>query len=379
MRFEQEMPKTAAKPTLPTGDDVFRAWARLRQSPGQPSPLNDDSVETYRLIWTPWLQHCAARGVDWFSAKPKDLKLFLASRSPASVRRRSDHLAATELTQQRYFRVLTAVYNDLPYLALLPPAATAGHHPIALALPDVSVARARPDSTTLPPGALQALAALLQTPLALQPQQRLWAAQRDRALLAVALDTAATVSELRSLRQHDVLLSPVSGLVRVRVMGSVNEDREKTPGSPSSPRNASRRRQHSQRVLALGHTAAAHLQTWLEVRETLDPKTETLFMSAKGHGPITAVSIWRLISDSLDTALAAAGIEAAERVGPTALRNTVLLSWLDQLIPFDEVARLAGLKSPLALARLVHLVRSEEVRVGFQEHLSKQPVGVGVT
>jgi hypothetical protein len=110
----------------------------------------------------------------------------------------------------------------------------------------------------------------------------------------------------------------------------------------------------------------------LEVRETLDPKTETLFMSAKGHGPITAVSIWRLISDSLDTALEAAGIEAAERVGPTALRNTVLLSWLDQLIPFDEVARLAGLKSPLALARLVHLVRSEEVRAGFAEHLAKQ-------
>ena len=88
---------------------VFDAWAHRMRASGE---LGTVTVATYRTIWGVWLDWLGTRQRDWLSADADLVLVFLNGPSPSLHHHRaairSDRLA--NFTQQRYWRVLRAVY-----------------------------------------------------------------------------------------------------------------------------------------------------------------------------------------------------------------------------------------------------------------------------
>lgn len=182
---------------------VFDAWAHRMRASGE---LGTVTVATYRTIWGVWLDWLGTRQRDWLSADADLVLVFLNGPSPSLHHHRaairSDRLA--NFTQQRYWRVLRAVYAQAVESGWL----------VANPVLDVEEAK-RPvvlQRSRLPQLLPPAVLALLQDPqvvTACYPPKRgnAWCALRDRAALLVLAHCGITTRELMGLRGDDVRMS----------------------------------------------------------------------------------------------------------------------------------------------------------------------------
>jgi site-specific recombinase XerC len=344
---------------------LFESWARLRmQAPGR--ALSQRSVERYAPIWRVWAAYLVDLDRPWWEASAEDLNHFSSTRPPRSPRQ----LHPSPVTAARYWRVVQSVYQAVPLMCLtqhLPPLEL----PLAQAATPLGARSESVDATFVPATMLRLLLQSLDDPLpseAVDDVRQPWAHVRDRAMLALTLAAAPTVSELASLGRHDVLDANGVTAGAIVIRGA---------------------RPHALRTVPVMRTAAAWIAAWVELREHLHCHDDVLFPSAKGMRSLSTVSVWRSLATVVREVLLRHGQPMPYHFGPGMLRNSVLLAWLEaQRLDVAEVARRAGFKSPRSLQRLMSQA-SESVRAAYTAALqssdaadllasSAAPLGAGV-
>lgn len=324
-------------------ETLFDAWARHRATTG-PRRLSHASAQKYRAIWHAWLKFLAGQQINWRQVGPATLEAFVHAIRPRSQR----HGVTSGVTRARYWSAITAVYA---YSEL------AAHdrgdpdfvNPLRGAVPPENARREDPTSTVLLP---HHWAALYDA----WPDGSDWTLQRDRAMLSLLLDTAATVQELQQLSTHDVIgLRAKSGPATVSLRG---------------------RRSAQMRTLVLSERGRAAVRDWMTARERLYTPDDTLFVSRKGLRAASAMAIWHSLASLVVKAMKSFGDMAAYHRGPNVLRNAVLLRWLLEGVSPEEVARRAGLGSVRKLERMLeHL--DETARARLKQAMSESAAGAG--
>lgn len=80
-----------------------------------------------------------------------------------------------------------------------------------------------------------------------------------------------------------------------------------------------------------------------------------LFCSRKAP-TLSNHTLLHLVTKTLQQAALVHDLPLPPRLGPQVVRNTVIVHWLEQGRPLDDVLAQAGIKSPHALAHLKDLV-----------------------
>jgi integrase/recombinase XerD len=150
------------------------------------------------------------------------------------------------------------------------------------------------------------------------PDQNTWTGRRDAALLAVAYNTGARVSELTALRRSDVL---VNRQTAVHLHGKGRK----------------------QRVIPLWKTTAAQLRTWLG---QISPESDAPVFPNRAGQPMTRSGI----RDRLDRAVAAAGQHCpslrSQHISPHTLRHSTAMHLLQAGTDLAVIALWLGHESP---------------------------------
>lgn len=382
---------------------VFDAWAHRMRASGE---LGTVTVATYRTIWGVWLDWLGTRQRDWLSADADLVLVFLNGPSPSLHHHRAairtDRLA--NFTQQRYWRVLRAVYAQAVESGWL------AANPVL----DVEEAK-RPvvlQRSRLPQLLPPAVLALLQDPqvvTACYPPKRgnAWCALRDRAALLVLAHCGITTRELMGLRGDDVRMSGggLWPLVEVQVQACGAHGAAHQPPAPPTGEmwlDVTRDLETVGRRLVLNEAVLACLWPWLLERQRVLAQRlahrlgagvaspaqwqrvyleEPLFMSrqrsdaqiAADHGlapardaadstgeaprvsllpPMEASNVYCLVKKGLEGLLGRTDLPVQDprklginmATGAAIIRNTVLKHWLDTL-GLSATLELGGLRS----------------------------------
>lgn len=307
-------------PKPPDAQGAFDAWATWRAL--QPRPLNADSVALYESFWLAWCRHLAGIELAWPAAEPRHVAAFLA----AGLR---------PVTQARYRRILEEVYAHalrMEWIAANP----------AEKQPDLPV-HERPESTAMHLFARDRFVDGLQR----GPDEQ---GLRDRAL---------------------VMLMAIEGLSVSEVLALVLADLAPSPGAPERVKVSGERRSQS-RELELDARTAEALRQWLRAgRPLMDqpPEEQPLLPDTRSRRwikPLGRHAAFRIVRAALAHAVEQGHIDTppAEH-GPSLLRNSALLAWIEQEVPPTEVQRRAGLQRLDGLDRIVLRHAYGEVKERF--------------
>jgi integrase/recombinase XerD len=146
------------------------------------------------------------------------------------------------------------------------------------------------------------------------PDRSTWIGRRDHALLLVAIQTGLRVSELTSLRCHDVELGTGGHL---RCHGKGRKDR----------------------ITPLTTQASAVLQVWLAERR--GQPTDVVFPSRRG-GPLSTDAVAALVTRHARTATVGRPALATKAVTPHALRHTCAMRLLAAGVDTSVIALWLG-------------------------------------
>jgi site-specific recombinase XerD len=354
--------------THDSGLDPFGFWARSLLSDNE---LNAKSVAKYETLWKAWRGWLMALGHDWSSATPDLIERFFLGPAPGQGGRRPA-LNATRMsgyTRQRYWRLLRGVY------ASAVKSGTLARSPV-LDVPE----KARPivglrdrQSQVLEPGVLTRL----RDPVMIKASVMVitafdWWHVRDRAMLALLVDTGITTSELIRLRGMD--LRRVNGQAAL-AEGEISGLLLLVIETSESP----------QRLLAVSALYEGLLLDWLRQRQALlgercgrcHSKEERdafwlmhdqrgpLFVARRARGAdsvlpaMPAVTVYYTIANALKKFRRCYQLEVGSpdgagqgqpyvAKGAAIIRNSVIAHWL-QTRGVTETLRLAGLKSVTSL------------------------------
>lgn len=389
--------QTAVLPVgVADGERLFSEWAARMAGGGE---FNASTVETYSTIWHAWLGWLAARGLVWADVNAATIQAYLEGPSPGLAHHRpalrADRMA--NYTQQRYWRVLRAVYAEAVRTGLLVSSPVLdvpeGDRPV--------IERSSRQSQVLPPGVL----ALLRDPVVIAAcipfvREAEWWAVRDRAAVLVLSHLGITTRELMALRGCDVVCQ-VASLADERLAGS---DPLPSPAPLVVPLvtqlvpvslAVARDDELIPRVLDLNDAVRQVLLPWLALRrvvlsarlsrrlvgvtvsdEQLDAvcRSEPLFMSRQRSAeqidadrsggsfllvnkvgllpPMEASNVYQMVKRALD-ALYGLPVLAGQHPklrglnqasGAAIIRNSVLLDWV-QTLGEEAAALLGGLRS----------------------------------
>ncbi|WP_157991353.1 hypothetical protein [Caldimonas tepidiphila] len=299
--------KTEASP--PDLQSAFDGWATWRAL--QRRPLNDESVALYESYWLSWGRHLAGIELRWNDAEPRHVAAFLAG-------------GLRPVTQARYRRVLDEVYAHalrMEWIAQNPAAPQPG-------LPQ----HEQPQSAALHIDERDRFVAGL--PAGSEPGPL-----RDRALLLLLVLEGLSVAETIALTLADVLPSPQQP-ERLSVRGE---------------------RRNQTRELELDARTVAALQAWLRAAagamELARPHEQPLLTDLRSRRwtmPLGRHAAFRIVRAAIRDAVDAGHLRTmpAEH-GPSLLRNTALLAWIEQGVAPTEVQRRAGLLRLDGLDRIV--------------------------
>lgn len=333
--------------------ELFDFWVTLKKRGER--PIGDEVARQYRFIWNAWIAFITPQGRTWSTADADLLAAFVASRDRRSAR----SVTTSPATQARYWSVITDVY-DKCIAAQLAHGFPEPLNPLAGAIPPENARREVTHSTILPPNHLRRLRKFALSP----PASANWTDLRDRILLAVAVETAATNDELAQLCVHQVIglsiaerdtfIGPPSAAAAAD--GDPAQHRlDLLPARDGDPQLAlalNGPRTSQRRTLFLSQESSTLLRTWLQRRHELASPTPAVFISRKGLASLKSVQIWRTLTALTQEALREVQIKPAH-YGSTLVRNSVLLSWLLEGMDCDEVTRRAGLSRVAKLERLI--------------------------
>lgn len=386
--------------TLPVGftdgQRLFAEWATRMAAGGE---FSASTVETYSAIWNAWLGWLAARDLGWLDVDAMTIQAYLEGPSPGLAHHRpalrADRMA--NYTQQRYWRVLRAVYAEAVRSGWLVSSPVLdvpeGDRPV--------IALSSRQSQVLPPGVLS----LLRDPGVIEGcipfvREAEWWAVRDRAAVLVLSHLGITTRELMALRGGDVVFQPMQsgdqvadGCVTVR--GDLPSPAPLVAQLEPVSLAVARDDEVIPRVLELNDAVRRVLQPWLALRrvvlsarlkrrlvgvavsdEQLDAVcwSEPLFMSRQRSAeqidadrsggsvlsvdkvgllpPMEASNVYQVVKRALNElyglpVLAGQhpklrGLNQAS--GAAIIRNSVLLDWV-QTLGEETAALLGGLRS----------------------------------
>lgn len=321
---------------IPAGVDAFAQWLHsCGQDPW--SQLTPQAAEPYRFIWGAWLKYLAAAAPD--SAEQPRVNSAWQQASAAQVLQFLNHVTRAQkqqdlpsaITRRRYWRVLDRIYEYALWQGWI------ASNPV-----DGVTAQDRPPSedpkgAILPPSIWRAL--LQQIPAATD-----LISARDRAMLQLLVHTGITSEEVRGL-QLDDLLWP-----------HTDPERAPQPTPHRSPPQAVRiigQRAMQSRTLPLAPAAAAALHSWLGYRAGYASMQgqPALFCSRKAP-QLSTHTVLHVVSKTIQAAAEARRLQLPPRMGPQAIRNTVIVHWLQSGVAIPVVLERAGLKTPHALLHL---------------------------
>lgn len=362
--------------------DPFKDWATNLVSGGD---LTQKSADKYGTLWKAWRGWLMALGHDWPSATATVIEQFLQGPAPGQGGRRpalhSSRMSG--YTRQRYWRLLRGVYAHAVHMGCL------SSSPV-LDVPE----RARPvvsmkdrQSQVLEPGIL----ALLRDPVMLTQIVVVktafdWWHVRDRAMLALLVDTGITTDELACLRGMDLKFSNWQGLGDTSAQGDTHRGSGAIAANVASLLlEVADSTDGVGRVLPVSAKYLPLLQAWLTQRQVLlQERAARTAMAADRHalvceldqrGPLfvarrarsadsvlpimKAVTIYYTVANALKKfrrlyQLEIGAVEAAGQADPyvakgaAVIRNSVIAHWL-QTLGVMETLRLAGLKNVASL------------------------------
>lgn len=365
--------KTTPKSTPPAGglpsEQAFHVWANVQKALGE---LSDTSIRKYKPLWMAWLSWCLQRGIPWDAIQSQDIQTFLQGSAPGqgvSRRRAINPDRMSSYTRNRYYRLLKGVYTTANKTDLIK------HNP-ALAMDEKdrpTISENDRTSQVLEPFLFRELVKPERIEEIFPEKTKAnWWHARDRAILAVLVETGITVTELIALRGMDLVEATQGrGVATPNVQKSIFA----TPNAEllldvmdSSSKVG--------RTLSIGPQLAPLVRAWLAWRKRLlverSAVTEPLnrrdhFMATHGlNGPLfvtrrarsgteifprmDSASIYHTVSQALQRLRQMQQLESIAYVakGPAVVRNSVIRRWIDAYGP-EEAAAMAGLKSILSL------------------------------
>lgn len=391
-----QIPPNALPVGFTDGQRLFAGWAARMAAGGE---FSASTVETYSAIWNAWLGWLAARGLGWLDVDAMTIQAYLEGPSPGLAHHRpalrADRMA--NYTQQRYWRVLRAVYAEAVRSGWLVSSPVLdvpeGDRPV--------IALSSRQSQVLPPGVLS----LLRDPGVIEGcipfvREAEWWAVRDRAAVLVLSHLGITTRELMALRGGDVVFQPIQSGDQV-ADGCVTERGDLPSPAPLVAQlepvslAVARDDEVIPRVLELNDAVRRVLQPWLALRrvvlsarlkrrlvcvavsdEQLDAVcwSEPLFMSRQRSAeqidadrsggsvlpvdkvgllpPMEASNVYQVVKRALN-ALYGLPVLAGQHPklrglnqasGAAIIRNSVLLDWV-QTLGEETAALLGGLRS----------------------------------
>jgi site-specific recombinase XerC len=304
----------------------FEHWLDNRDRPGtrKREQLTHAAAKPYRYIWKAWvtwltMPRVLANGntvpalvADWTMATAAHVLQYLACGVEAAASARRGRTAPiSEITRRRYWRVLQMIYAHAVNQNII------AINPV-MATDDVTPPRQEYSEGMVLLGAQwQAVKSAITIGESTSNQ-------RDRAILTVLMDAGLTTGELASIRLDQVGYHLTNVTIRI---------------------NGSRRAQ--QRDVVLGLAASAELRKWIELRKRMTTSAGTdpglVFISNRGR-PMSNRMLFQQVSNTVARGLRSGGFELPQHIGLQVLRNSQIVTWLNDGVPVGEVCRRAGLK-----------------------------------
>lgn len=343
----------------------FKDWAEGMVAQGE---LNEKSVEKYRPLWEAWRWWLSSAGQEWPTATASTIEKFLQGPAPekGGRRRALNPSRMASYTRQRYWRLLRGVYAT---------AVTAGQlqsNP-ALDVPEEcrpTISSRDRESQILEPMVFRHLKdpGNLVSLIKVQSEADWWHV-RDRAMLAVLVDTGITTSELIALRGMDLCRADRQAM-------TLHQSELLNLKPPPLVIDIMQTKESIDRQLQISPPMAPLLIEWLRLRASLllersarttrlsersaymqaHASQAPLFVARRARSaaselpPMEATSVYHTVSvtlkalrESLAEVLPAHDAPYVAK-GPAVIRNSVIRHWLDTLGPSETVAR-AGLKN----------------------------------
>ncbi|MFC5519865.1 hypothetical protein [Polaromonas jejuensis] len=326
--------------------------------------LSQVSAYKYRTLWNAWCDWLRLRALDWYAVDGPLIEEFLQGAAPGQGVGRRKAINAERMssyTRQRYWRLLRGVYaaaareGTVPYNPVLDIAEEAR--------PSISNGDRR--SQVLDPHVF----AKLRDPRimeALIPAKTAadWWHPRDRAILAVLVDTGITASELLALRgihvvraeQQFSMAHEVPASLAIKVMES-SDGVERTLIISPTATPALVEWLHLRHLLLVEH--AAHKGAMVQRNEFIKEidSQGPLFVARRARAkaselpPMGAPALYYCVSQALKKLRQKTTVGSGTldiniphlAKGPAIIRNTVIHHWLNTLGPEETVIR-AGLK-----------------------------------
>jgi len=170
------------------------------------------------------------------------------------------------------------------------------------------------------------------------PNTQTWIGKRDYALLLTLYNTGARISEILTLRQHQLAFGATS-LLHLKGKG------------------------RKERSVPLWPTTSRTLRTW--VAECGDSGDRILFPSARG-GRLSTDGATYILSKRWRRSLPACPTLKAKRISPHVIRHTTAMHLLQSGVEIAVIALWLGHES-LEYHPYVHRGRSEDQRTGARE------------
>ncbi len=327
---------TSLPSITPSADAAFNQWALVRATMPR-GRLSEISIQKHRTIWDIWLRHLANSGTPWHLAEAHQARDFLLQVAPRRKGLAHESRQVSPVTQARYWKILQSIYSVAVSMAWLNTSPFVLESKVAHSEAQDSLVFNTLDWALL-------LAELPAPSLAMSH----WAEVRDRALLLLMMQCGLSVSELKTLRLDDVLFAQADDAVTTLEL------------------NIHGNRPDQHRSLPVPALAAQALQDYLSLRAHMPQDNPLVFVRQRGgtlasaykNATLASKSIYVMTASYVRQVLGSRYPQLAH-AGPTSLRNTCIVRWLDEGRPDTQVLRDAGLKDPQALQRLrKHVVRS---------------------
>lgn len=307
-----------AEPALPQeamtvlGETVFDRW--LAASAADPwQPLTEEAAKPYGFIWQSWLRFLAGHDLKWDQAQAVDVLGFI-NHAPQSPKQPQP----SDITRRRYWRVLDRIYD----FALL-------HTWVASNPADQLSPADRPPSED-PKGAILA-PNIWRALLASLPAAEDLITTRDRAILLLLIHLALTPEEVRHLQVVDI-----EGLDSEAPQLRIHGERDCQP-----------------RTLPIPAPLRSALNQWLAQRQSYPAMLGQSALFCTRKAPVLSRhTLLHLVTKTIKLAAHQHGLPLPPRLGPQAIRNTVLVQWLTEGRTIEEVLSASGMKHPNALIHL---------------------------
>ncbi len=315
----------------------FRAWASARQVAPDLRKLSGQSTQIYEYIWRAWLVFLESRSprLDWDMAQPDDVRLYLLTVDPSANSRKG--FGASSITRARYRKILSNVYSHSVDLGRQDGSGRPETDPTqAVDVSDELPKREEPQSFLLPRTVWRRLE---ERAMAISGGA---SASRESAMIGLIMFEGLTVSELTDL---EPIALGVTKAAEACTWGITSPTLLHLDGKGGG---------HRERTIQLSDHSKKALSWWFIERSKLPGlSTGKVFIPLRQRTPLSAKSAYLIVTDFLASAGLAGEHACLRHSGPNLLRNGCIQRWIEDQMPFAEIARRLGMKSTRALQRIV--------------------------